>query len=300
MAEEAQDNTTEETTSASLQASLAEFQASLNSTPEEEEQIEETEQAEGVEQSAEGDSVDEQATDEGAEVVDEGPSFLMKRAAVEAGIDPALVGRATSDAQLELMIEAANRPEPQESTPAKDRTLKLDLPEEEFGPDDPIRKVFVSLQEQLNQQREEHEKALAALTAFANSQLDREDRTQWETLYTPFDKALDSFESPLLGTSGKLTDKQRAERAAIAEKYTALGATADMPADELQRYAELAVAAARKDLIEQRSKKQQAVAQQQRRVIGGSAQRSIKPAKTTDDVFAEWNKALREGKPLLN
>jgi hypothetical protein len=62
----------------------------------------------------------------------------------------------------------------------------------------------------------------------------------------------------------------------------------------------LAVAAARKDLIEQRSKKQQAVAQQQRRVIGGSAQRSIKPAKTTDDVFAEWNKALREGKPLLN
>lgn len=299
MAEEAQEIEQQETAT-SLQASLAEFQQSLDAVPEEE-QVDETEQAEGVEQSAEGDSVDDQATEEAAADVDEGPSYLMKRAAVEAGIDPSLVGRAKDDAQLQLMIEAANRPEAKETTPPEDLSLTVDLPEDEFSADDPVRKVFTAWQEKLNKQQQEVSKALSALTAFANSQLDREDQQQWDSLYTPFDKALDTFESPVLGTSGKLTEKQREARAAIAEKYTALGASPDMPAEELQRYADLAVAAARKDLIEQRNKKQQASAQQKRQVIGGAgAQRTVQRAKTTNDVFAEWNKSLRTGAPLPN
>ena len=57
MAEEAQE-TEQVETPASLQASLAEFQASLDATPEEEE-VEETAQADGVEHSAEVDSVDD-------------------------------------------------------------------------------------------------------------------------------------------------------------------------------------------------------------------------------------------------
>lgn len=299
MAEEAQENEHEET-AASLSDSLAEFQQSLDQAPEEEE-VEETEQAEGDDDSAEGEAVETEPAEVAEEVADEGPSFLMKRAAVEAGIDPALVGQAKDDAHLALMIQAATRPETKEAVPAVDRTLKLELPEDEFGPDDPIRKVLSSWQQALNEQREEHEKALSALTAFANGQLDREDQHQWAELYTPFDKALDSFESPLLGTSGKLTDKQKAERAAIADKYVALGATADMPVEEKQRYAELAVAAARKDLVEQRNKKQQATTRQARTVTGGGGpQRTVQRAKTTVDTFAEWNKSLRNGTPLPN
>ena len=223
------------------------------------------------------------------------------RAAVEAGIDPSLVGRAKDDAQLQLMIEAANRPETKEADPPEDLSLSIDLPEDEFSADDPVRKVFTAWQEKLNKQQQEVSKALSALTAFANSQLDREDQQQWNSLYAPFDQALDAFESPVLGTSGKLNEKQHAARAAIAEKYYALGATPNMPAEELQRYAELAVAAARKDLIEQRNKKQQASAQQKRQVIGGAgAQRTVQPAKTTKDIYAEWNKSIRTGAPLPN
>ncbi len=298
MADEAEQ--VEQENAATLESSLAEFQQQLNAAPDEE-QVEETAQAEGVEESAEGDSVGDEAAEEQAEVADEGPSFLMKRAAVEAGIDPALVGRAESDAQLQLMIEAAGGRVESEVAPKEDFTLSLELPEEEFGADDPVRKQFASWQEKLNKKQQEIDKALSALTTFANSQLDREEQNEWQSLYTPFDKALDSFESPLLGTSGKLTDKQRAERAAIASKYTALGATSDMPAEELQRYAELAVSAARKELIEQRTKKQQATAQQKRQVLGGGgAQRGVQPARTMADDLADWNKSIRTGVPLPN
>jgi hypothetical protein len=281
---------------------LAEMQQMLDSAPEvEEPEVEETAQAEGDDDSAEGDPVETEPAEVAEEVADEGPSFLMKRAAVEAGIDPALVGRAKDDDQLALMIEAASRPEPKDVAPAKDRTLKLELPEEEFGPDDPVRKVFESLQQQFNEQLEERDKALAALTTFANSQLDREDQQQWQALYEPFDKALDSFESPLLGTSGKLSDKQRAERALIAEKYVALGATTDMSAEEKARYAELATAAVRKDLVDQRNKKQQAATRQARQVTGGGGpQRTVQRVKTKDDLLSEWDKSLRNGTPLPN
>lgn len=288
-------------------AALDEMQKMIDSAPEvveddEDAPVEETAQVEGVEESADDeDAVETEAVEETAEVADEGPSFLMKRAAVEAGIDPTLVGRAKDDAQLELMIEAARQPAQGDAPPPEDFTLALELPEDDFAPDDPVRKVFSAIQEKWNKREQEVGKALSALTAFANMQLQREDRQEWSSLYAPFDKALDAFESPLLGTSGKLSDKQRAERAAIAEKYAALGASADMPAEELQRFAELAVAAARKDLIEQRNKKQQAATRQQKQVTGGGGpQRTVQRVKTRDDVLAEWDKSLRNGTPLPN
>jgi hypothetical protein len=281
---------------------LEEMQQMLDAAPEvEEPEVEETAQAEGDDDSAEGEAVETEPAEVAEEVADEGPSFLMKRAAVEAGIDPALVGRAKDDDQLALMIEAASRTETKDAAPAEDLSLKLELPEEEFGADDPVRKQFAAWQDKLNKQQQEVSKALAALTTFANGQLDREDQQQWAQLYTPFDQALDSFESPLLGTSGKLSDKQKAERALIADKYLALGATADMPAEEKQRYAELAVAAARKDLVEQRHKKQQAAARQTRQVTGGGGpQRTVQRATSREDLLAEWDKSRRNGTPLPN
>lgn len=288
-------------------AALEEMQKMLDSSPEireddEEAEIEETEQAEGVEESAEGeDAVETKDVEETPEVADEGPSFLMKRAAVEAGIDPSIVGRAKDDAQLELLIEAARQPERGDAVPTEDFSLALELPEDDFAPDDPVRKVFTAIQEKWNQREQEVGKALSALTAFANMQIQREDQQTWSALYDPFDKTLDSFESPLLGTTGKLSDKQRTERAAIAEKYAALGASPDMPAEELQRYTELAVAAARKDLIDQRNKKQQATTRQQKQVTGGGGpQRTVQRPKTREDLIAAWDRSLQNGTPLPN
>lgn len=303
MADEAQEPVEEAVDTA---AALDEMQKMLDAAPEvdEEEQVEETvqeETAEGVEESAEGESVEADAAEEAEPVVDEGPSFLMKQEAIRAGIDPAIVGRAKDDAHLQLLIEAVTRQEPKDVAPAKDLSLKLELPEDEFGPDDPIRKVLASWQDALNEQREEYRQAISALTTFANGQLDREDQQQWQALYEPFDKALDSFESPSLGTTGKLTDQQRQARAAIAEKYIALGANSNMPAEEKRRYAELAVSAARQDLVEQRNKKQQAATRQQKQVTGGGGpQRTVQRAKTREDILAEWDKSLRNGTPLHN
>lgn len=307
MADEAEEQVAEVVEDAGNSSALEEMQKMLDSAPEvredeEEQAVEETEQAEGVEESAEGDdAVETEEVEETAEVADEGPSFLMKRAAVEAGIDPSIVGRAKDDAQLELLIEAAQKPERGDAPSPEEFTLSLELPEDDFAPDDPVRKVFTAIQEKWNKREQEVGKALSALTAFANMQLQREDQQAWSSLYDPFDKALDSFESPLLGTTGNLSEKQRAERNAIAEKYSALGANASMPAEELQRYAELAVSAVRKDLIEQRTRKQQATTRQQKQVTGGGGpQRTVQRPKTREDLLAEWDKSLRNGVALPN
>ena len=289
-------------------AALEEMQSLLDEAPDEEltEETDETEQAEGDDVSAEGDSVDD-APAPAEEAASEGPSFLMKQEAVRAGIDPTLIGRAKSDQDLELMIEAASRRETKEEAPAPEPfALSIELPEDEYGPDDPIRKQLAVWQQQLTKRDEEVSKALQSFAMFANQQLDRvqqeDQRTEIELrtqLYSEFDKELDAYESDALGKTGKLTKEQLESRKAIAEAYQALGATPDTPAAEKRRLAQLAVEARRRDVSEKRKTTQAATVRQQRRVQGGGGNRPVKPGETESSVLAEWDRRLKTGKPLL-
>lgn len=290
-------------------SALDELQKQLDGDPEDDsDESAETEQVAGDDDSADDDSVDEtaEAPKPEPDVVSEGPSFLMKQEAARAGIDPALIGRAKSDAELELMIEARTRSEKQDEPAPEPFALTIELPEDEYSPDDPIRKQLATWQQQLIKRDEEVSKALKSFAVFANQQLDRveqaeamESEKQRVALYSPLDAELDSFESDVLGKTGKLNDKQLKEREAIAETYWSLGARPETPAAEKKRLAALAVEARRKELVQQRNNKQAEVTKQQRRIQGGGGRNSVSPAVTEADVIAEMEKMLRRGKPLL-
>ena len=263
-------------------------------------EVELLEQVEGVEVSADLDAGDPEtpAIEPEVEVVAEGPSFLMKQEAERAGVDPALAAIATSDAQLQRMIEVEKSRVVHDSAAVEDDVLKFELPEDEYPADDPLRKALAPLFDQLNGKLKELRQTQGHLARFANERLEREEQQAYQTLYSPFDEALDSFESPVLGKTGKLTETQRAERAAVAQKYLGLGATVEMPAADKTRLAELALTAHRKDLVDQRNTKTQAKASQAKQVLGGGGKRSPKPAVTKEDLLKEWQDGLDGKRPL--
>ena len=291
-------------------SALDELQKQLDGDPEDDsDESAEAEQVAGDDDSADDDSVDEtaEAPEPEPEVVSEGPSFLMKQEAARAGIDPTLIGRAKSDAELELMIEAKTGGEKKEDVPEPEPfALTIELPEDEYSPDDPIRKQLAAWQQQLIKRDEEVSKALKSFAVFANQQLDRAEQAELAeaeklrvAVYSPLDEELDSFESDVLGKTGKLNDKQLKERAAIAETYWSLGARPETPVAEKKRLAALAVEARRKELVQQRNNKRVEVTKQQRRIQGGGGRSTVSPAVTEADVIAEMEKMLKRGKPLL-
>jgi hypothetical protein len=293
---------------------LAEFEALRAAAPESEGDEEDTavegdepEQESGDEDSAETEAGDAEAEVEEtpAEEIAEGPSFLMKQEAARAGLDPKFIALAKDDAQLEQMIEASieSREVADKTEPVvADEPITLDLPEDEFAADDPIRKALSGIVEKFNAKLEKANKTIGLLAGFANERLEKEEQDQqrvyqdnYTKLFSPFDEVLDSFDSPVLGKTGKLTKTQQAERAEVAKRYQGLGATVDLSAEEKKRFAELAVAAHRSDLVEQRNKKQQADKRQSRQVLGGGGGKLPVGTKTREDILREWDKGLRAG-----
>lgn len=265
-----------------------------------EEAVEETEQEDGVEESADPDAGDTEVDE--TEVATEGPSFLMRQEAARAGISPEFIQLAGSDAELERLISfAQSREEAPLSDPVIDEPLTVELPEDEFPADDPMRKALTAMVGKINERMEMLRRTQGHLAQFANERLEREERDEYQQLYSPFDEILDSFESPVLGKTGTKDPAQRAERTAIAQKYLGLGANAMTPADEKRRLAELAVAAHRRNLVDQRNQKQQATTRQAKQVIGGrtGGNRPTGPAPTREDILKGWDEAL-QGKRTLD
>jgi hypothetical protein len=238
---------------------------------------EESEQQSGVEQSA--------AANAGAAAQQaaaaEGPSFLMKHAAEQSGVDPKLIAIATSDAQLEQMIEVTTKgreaKQAEQQAEAPKFELPIELPEDEFPADDPVRKHLEKWQAVITKQFEETAKAQSIFAAFANEQLDMRDRQvdevrqrEYAELAEPFDGFLDSLASEELGTTATLNDKQREARAALFTGYQALGAKAGLDKESLQRKAEKVLGEYHPKLIEKHQQKQQAAVKQPKKVLGGS------------------------------
>jgi hypothetical protein len=286
-----------------LAATFAEWNAKIeeahNAPPVEEEQAEnETEQTPSDDDSAEviaGDAEQVTETPE-PEVIPEGPSFLMKQEAARAGVDPKFIAVAKDDAQLEQMIVAVSRDADAKEEPLPEFNLAVELPEDEYPADDPVRKQLEKMASAITERQKLVERVLGGIAQVENERFDREQQQVHQQVFGAFDEYLDSYEVKELGKAGKLTPAQREERSTIANYYTALGATPDMPADEKKLLAELALTRHRRDLVEQRTKNKQAAQAQAKRVTGGKATTPIKGKSTLDQVFRDWNGGLRNGR----
>jgi hypothetical protein len=285
---------------ADVDASLDEFQKLLDGAPEEEVAAE-TAQAEGVEQSAEGDAVETEEVVETPAVADEGPSFLMKQEAVRAGIPVTLIEFCRDDRQLEQMIAMAAPVEEQTAESDEDSPYKFLLPEDEFGADDPVAKQIRALVDAATADR----KALKAEIAKLKDDHDQRERealqSAYESLYSPLDDYLDDLQDPRFGNFAKgLTPLQQRERREVAARYQGLGAKPETPAEQKRRKVELALSDYAPDVIEKRNKQKQPPVDQRRQVLGGGAKRTPQARKSEADLLDDWDKALRGQKPLLN
>ena len=249
-----------------------------------------------------GEVVEEQAVEPEPEPVADGPSFVMKQVALSAGIPQSAVDRAPNDAALQWLVQevrASAGPTPQE-TPKEEPIAKVTLPEDEYGPDDPVRQQMQALVDALNAERAERLRGEKELKDAKQRQDAREFNEQFTALYKPFDDTLDSYDSPKLGNAQKgLTPQQHAVRKAIADRYQGLGADVSTPVEEKRRLTELALLASDPSVVDQRNKKLQAVKAQPQRVTGGTTARNVRTKTTVDDIVREWDEALQGRKPLL-
>jgi hypothetical protein len=185
-------------------------------------------------------------------------------------------------------------------TPPEEPLVKLELPEDEYGPDDPIRKQFQSIVDKLNAEHASRVKAESELKAAKERQEQREFSEQFNALYQTFDDTLDSYDSPKYGNAKKgLTVAQHAARKAVADRYQGLGAEVSTPVEEKRRLAELALSAYDPGVVQQHHQKQQQSRQPPKRVTGGGHARDVRLAPTIKDLTDRWEEALRKGDTAL-
>jgi hypothetical protein len=289
---------------------LAAFQEMLDKQPEREEAdtlvdddplaVESTiDESDDTEQlAADDDSGAEIPAEEAKTVSAEGPSFLMKRAAIDAGIPEFVVNWARDDAQLQQMLEtigpASGAPvdAAEEAKPA----LEYMLPEDEFGADDPMAKQVRHLIDTLNSKLAEIDKKATAAEEVKQTLSQREQQAIYTAIATPFDEVLDSFQSDVLGTAGSLTPKQERVRFELFEKYKALGAAPTLPADRLKQKARVVLQDDYGSLVEQKQQQERAKQKQAKTVLGGGQARNVQKPLTHEDKLKEFQNFLDKKK----
>lgn len=184
----------------------------------------------GVEQStpkADDQEVVEEAEPETEEVeeeaepetpVVEGPTIAAKMAAEAAGIPPALVNLATSDEQLEKFIALTREvAEPEEAEEVATPELKLDLPDDEYPEDDPVRRELTKIQshfaEQLATVKGQLKEATSKTAQFEQQQKAQSDQ-QARQMQEEFDRELDSFKAKVFGSTKDLSQPNLHARSA--------------------------------------------------------------------------------------
>lgn len=237
--------------------------------------------------------------DETPQPVAEGPTFLMKQAAISAGIPEDWVDRATSDDQLQFLMEnlrahaGKSRPEPE-----PEPELQVELPEDEYGPDDPVRKNLQKFADALKSERAERRRIEQEYQQTRTALEEQQYKLQHRALYSKFDEVLDSFNDPRFGNSKTgVSAKQGEYRRIVAEKYHGLGASPEMPDEDKEWYTLLAAQAYDKKLVEQRNKRQQQAARQRQSVLGGAPSKPSPKATGDEELLAQWDQALQGRRP---
>lgn len=155
----------------------------------------------------------------------DGPSPVMQAIARSMDVPDELLSQAKDDSEVQQYInlvqtfqsKKSEDPKPAEEvatqvgepvdTTEAEALFELTLPDEDFGPDDPIRQQFTGLVETLNKRAAEDRRVLSALMGFANDSM-MQQKTAQETEFAnsvqkPFDTTLDAYKNDLLGDSTK-------------------------------------------------------------------------------------------------
>lgn len=233
--------------------------------------------------------------------VAEGPSFLMKQAAMSAGIPQDWIDAATSDKELQYVMERlrTHAEQQREPEPEPEPEIAVELPEDEYGPDDPVRKNLQKFAEALKAERAERRRIEQEYRQTKAALDDQQTTTLRRALYSKFDEVLDSFNDPRFGNAkaGKVSAQQVEFRRQVAEKYRGLGASPDMPDDDKAWYADLAVQAFDRRLVEQRNKRHQQAARQRQSVLGGAPSKPSPKAHGDDELLSRWDEVLQGRRP---
>lgn len=145
----------------------------------------------------------------------EGPSVAAKLWAKQSGLDPELISLAPNDEALEKLVEkfATSREVEPKPEPQAPETFKLDLPEDEFPADDPVRKQLTALNDFYAKRLEQ---AQSDAQLIAQHVIDLEkfvEQFQGErtnNVIRTFDDKLDSLNSDVLGSGDKRNSRVRA------------------------------------------------------------------------------------------
>lgn len=318
MAEEAEEQVEEEAVDP-----IAQFMAAVES---EQAANQETEPPhEGDDDSAEVDAGTEEKTqvEKPAETpTPEGPSVEMQQIASDHGVHAEDIAKARDNRELALLIGAADRIRAAQEPAKKDEPAKepvkndlewnLDLPEDEFGPDDPIRKALASVVEQVKASITKDRRGISALINFAEEHLKEKDEAQKKAeeenkareaeivtrLAKPFDQLMNSFNSDVLGKGdfSKLSESQQKVRLDLWDRTVSLGMTPDSPPEEVERLGKLAVEARHREIADQFNKQQRKAKAQPQRVLGGNTNgRAVEPK----PGFVEWFEDVQNGRTTL-
>ena len=224
----------------------------------------------------------------------EGPSYAMKTVARQAGIPEKLVDSALTDAQLHQWVamaeEGKSAPEPE-----PEPEFKVELPEDEYGEDDSIRKQFNSMQGHYTKQIESLKENMAAVVGLVKG-FETEQRNQVErqasSVQARFDTVLDRKELPILGKFGDLNNASSSIRGVIFNELKEVEAT--NPTATYEEQVDIALSKAIPGFTDtnKAQKQRQSVQQQSRSRLGSGNSRPAPEAEPTvgklfDDFIKE-------------
>ena len=224
--------------------------------------------------------IDEEVVVKEPEPVVEGPTIAMKMVAEQAGIPLPLIELATSDSQLEKFVELAR----QAGTPSEP-DFKLELPEEEYPEDDPVRKEFTRLQSHFATQLESMKVQLGETSRttreFTKQQVESAEQ-QARKVQSEFDKTLDELEIGAFGNTKNMSSANFHVRSAAFNLLQELK----------QKSPDSSVAELAKQVAEQLSfttnnrspKEIAAIRKQASRRLGGGPSQPASPGKRSDEA----------------
>jgi len=203
-----------------------------------------------------------------------GTSLAMEQAARQAGVPDQLIEFARDDEQLSHLAQMAGQRSPEKKKPG----YKVELPEEEFEQDNPVRKALTGLHDHYGSEFKQLSQNMSELVQVVQT-MQQSQNTQQEGVLAQeqaaFDDEMSQMESEALG-NGELTEGQHGLRGHIFETVYAK-MRADNPGGDIRETARVAAKQILPHLLEkQKAESTNKVLQRQSRTrLGGG---NSKPA----------------------
>ena len=242
------------------------------------------------------DEPDDQPEEEAEEVeapapVAEGPSLAMRAVARQANIPDALVDIARDDAQLHEMVALATAKEDRAPEP-EPVEFNVELPEEEYGADDAVRKQFNSMKDHFEGQIKTFQGDMTTVVDLVKGlekRMSEQVQQQQSSAIADFDSALDRENSPVLGQLQELSEAGRKIRGAVYDEMeNAHRADPTLSYEDTVRAAINLALPGYTDTNKARKQRQSIRAQHRAKLGSGNAKPAPSPEPSVDEMFTDF------------